>query len=115
MEEDNYERKGTSQTQNQQTGFWNGQISNQGVQPGVANSQFAPINMPPNYMPFYPMPPWNYQMQSQSMYDELYRRQQEAIDDKEYQEIYDYIKKKQKNKYKAKIEKLQQQIKEAAT
>ena len=115
MEEDNFDRKAINQSQNQQTGFWNEQFQNQGPQPGVANSQFHPMNMYPNYMPFYPMAPWNYPMQSQSMYDELYRRQQEDIDNEEFQEIFDFIKKKQKNKYKAKIEKLQQQLKEATS
>lgn len=47
------------------------------------------------------------------MLEELYRRHMEKQDEKEYQEIYDFVKNKEKKKYKSKIEKLRKEVQDA--
>ena len=66
------------------------------------------INPMVQYIPNVQNPLDAYQMQA-----DLHRMQQEKHDNEEFKEIYNYIKKKEKKKYKDKINKLVKQVREA--
>ena len=55
---------------------------------------------------------WPYAIPQQQMAD-WHRKQAEEVDNKEFQEIYEHVKEKQKRKYMDKIKNLKKQIKEA--